>query len=988
MLRQNGFSTRTDPRFAIPKAVPHEIQRQDLLEQLNQTQSLKLVVLEASGGYGKTTLLAQWARRNTKMTVWLTLSENDCDPRYFSESLVNAIQVVVPDLELIHWRNAFEASYSAGRIAEALSKDVNTLSFDLDICLDNGDDLTPEACQWIVQFTHFLGDDHRVIFAHRGNAPMKVARLVAAGTGVVIAQDHLVFSKQETERLLENAQTQQNVSSLHDHLEGWAAGLVMAGLHNANPNLTANDLIKDVLENLPANLQQVLPEAAVLEVWSEDVASTLGCNLPKDWLIQVRQTGLPLSPLGNNQYRPHQLLVEVLEKQLLKTPERYQELHGQAARQAEALKDGIVAAKHYAKAKQFEDLNRLLLTLIPIWEERYEWGIVKQLLELVLVTELVPQLQASLGRAYLETGKTTEARALLENMVTAGTATARTYHGLAILARRARDLEATQALVHEGLKRTKNPHERLVLTLQEAIVLYNTDQYNLAKHILEPVMNIDQPHDSGESLYALGFWYKLLLGLGEQEQVGAAIQDTLIRVLKKGFSKAALGLVDAAFWYHEMNSTLEKTHALIEQLLPEWQRDEFLLGISTLLQHRSYVAMNQHDFEAALQDAKELLRIREELGDQSPFSSFHYGFYALLIHLGRLEEVKNFLILSKDFKIFAYDKILLEELHGFYEFHKGHLEKARASFSKVLEQETLVASRLYLAEIARKQGCLTHELIQPLLKQIHETGFKLILQTESFFLQKLYAECVRHGWLVEIFKPFLNEPKTTKTQHYTLKVNTLGVLEVTLNDKPIEFPYIKVTELLVYLCLHGSVSRAELSEMLWEDPRPSHVHNAIKHLRQSLSKAVQTDHPLIVLEQKRYMLDQSLKVTLDITALEKLESDDAPQVLALYRGDFLAGIETDWVQPMRERYRQFASSLAERYADSFKTSEPEIALGWYKRAVGIDPESVNAIEAIVKLAGKLGLHHDAQLARTALEYLERGENPGVLLKEFAEAYRL
>jgi two-component SAPR family response regulator len=299
-----------------------------------------------------------------------------------------------------------------------------------------------------------------------------------------------------------------------------------------------------------------------------------------------------------------------------------------------------------------------------------------------------------------------------------------------------------------------------------------------------------------------------------------------------------------------------------------------------------------------------------------------------------------------------------------------------------------VASRLYLAEIARKQGRLTHELIQPLLKQIHETGFKLILQTESFFLQKLYAECVRHGWLAEIFKPFLNEYKTTKAQQYTLKVNTLGVLEVTLNDKPIEFPYIKVTELLVYLCLHGSVSRAELSEMLWEDPRPSHVHNAIKHLRQSLSKAVQTDHPLIVLEQKRYMLDQSLKVTLDITALEKLESDDAPQVLALYRGDFLAGIETDWVQPMRERYRQFASSLAERYADSFKTSEPEIALGWYKRAVGIDPESVNAIEAIVKLAGKLGLNHDAQLARTALEYLERGENPGVLLKEFAEAYRL
>jgi two-component SAPR family response regulator len=172
--------------------------------------------------------------------------------------------------------------------------------------------------------------------------------------------------------------------------------------------------------------------------------------------------------------------------------------------------------------------------------------------------------------------------------------------------------------------------------------------------------------------------------------------------------------------------------------------------------------------------------------------------------------------------------------------------------------------------------------------------------------------------------------------------------------------------------------------MLWEDPRPSHVHNAIKHLRQSLSRAVQTDHPLIVLEQKRYMLDQSLKVTLDTTVLEKLELDDAPQVLTLYRGDFLAGIETDWVQPMRERYKQFASSLVERYAQSFKTSEPEISLHWLKRAVRIDATNAQAIEALGGLAGKLGIKHDVQLAQTALEYLERGENPEVLLKSFVE----
>jgi LuxR family transcriptional regulator, maltose regulon positive regulatory protein len=975
---------RLDPRFTIPKAVPHEIERQDLLEQLTNTQSLKLVVLEASGGYGKTTLLAQWARRDIKSTVWLTLSGSDNDPRYLSESLAKAIQINLPDLELLHWRDAFEASYGAGRIAEALGEDLNALSLNLDICLDNGDDLSQEACQWIVQLTHFLGDDHRIIFAHRGSAPIKVTRLVAAGTAMVIAQDHMVFSKPETERLLENTQTHQQVDNLHTHLEGWAAGLVMAGLHHANPNLSANDLIKDVLENLPTDLQQVLPEAAVLEVWSEDTATGLGCNLPKDWLERVRQAGLPLSPLGDGQYRPHQLLVVILEKQLLKTPERYQELHNLAARQVEAMKDGIGAARHYAKAKQFEDLNRLLLTLIPTWEERYEWGVVKQLLELVLVTKLAPQLQASLGRAYLETGKTIEARALFENMITAGTATVRTYHGLAMLARHSRDVAATQALVREGLKYTKNSLEGLVLTLEEAIVFYNLEQYDMAKQTLEPMMKFNHAHESGESLYVLGFWYNLLLTLGEQEWVSTAIEDTLAKVLKKGFSKAGLGLVAASFSANQIKGTFEKSFALIEQLLPEWQRDEFLPGVGSLLQQRGLLAMVQHNFEAALQDSQEYLRIRAELGDKSVFSPIHFRFYANLVHLGRLEEVKNFLILAKDFELDAYDKLHLEELRGLYEFSAGHLEKARAIFTTILEQDSLMTSQLYLAEIARRQGWLTQDLIQPLQQHVNERVFKLELQTESFFLQKLYAECVRRGWLAEQFKPYLNEYKATKTQQYTLTLKTLGTLEVRLNDNPIEFPYVKVTELLVYLCLHGSATRDELAEMLWDDPRPSHVHNAIKHLRQTLSRAVQTDYPLIVLEQKRYMLDQSFKVTLDITALEKAEPDDAPQVVEMYHGDFLAGIETDWVQSVREHYKQVASSLVERYAESFVDSQPEMALDWLKRAVRIDPTNAQAIEAIGVLARALGIKHDLQLAQTALEYLKRGENPDVLLKEFAE----
>ncbi len=981
-LQQPVHPQRTNPRFAIPKALPYEIERQALLEQLNQTQTMKLVVLEASGGFGKTTLLAQWARRQIKATIWLTLNSSDSDPYYLSESLAKAIQVTLPDLELMHWRRVFEASHSAGRIAEALCDDLNALSLNLDICLDNGDDLSLEACQWIVQLTHFLGDNHRIIFAQRGGAPINIARLIAAGTGLVIAQDHLAFSALETEQLLGHVQPNRDFTSLHQHLEGWAAGLVLAGLHHANPNASPKMFIHDILEHLPAGLRQVLPEAAVLDIWSEESAIALGCALPKAWLEQARQAGLPLSPLGDQQYRPHQLLIEVLERELHKTPERYQQLQHQAAQQAEVMGDAASAVRHYAKAKQFTDLNRLLLTLVPVWEARYEWGVVKQLLESVPVTELAPQLQASLGRTYLETGQTTEARALFEAMVTAGTATARTYHGLAMLARRAGDQQETQTLVREGLKRTENPLERLALTLEEAMCLRNAGQTALAKRILEPVMKVTQIDDSGESLYALGFWYYVLLTLGENERVMPFWEKTLTRALETGFSKVTLGLIHVAFWCYEFSNELEKADAIIRKLLPVWQRDDFLPGVSILLYQRSVLALCRHDFESALNDCQEYLRLEEIITQKILRNSYihiHYTLNIALIHLNRLDEVRDYLNRVETSTLSAFHRLRFDELNGFYEFYTDNLNKAYEIFTGILERDSSIASHLYVAEIARRQGFLKEEHINTLLPHTKKPGYTFILQRESVSLQKLYVECVRREWLTEYFKPYLNKPKTTQARHYTLTVNTLGALEATLNSSAIEFPYAKVTELLTYLCVNGSATRDELAETLWVDPRPTNVYNAIRHLRQALSGTLQTDDQLIVLKQKRYMLDTRVHVMLDILALEAAEPDDAPQILMNYRGDFLEGVETDWVQPVRERYKRLASGLAERYAQSFKNSQPEIALRWYKRAVSIDVTNVNAIEAIKALAQALGNTHDAQLAQSALEYLEQGENPDLIL---------
>jgi LuxR family maltose regulon positive regulatory protein len=59
---------------------------------LDDRRAAPLVLVTAPAGYGKTTLLAQWAERDARPVVWLTLRESDRDPTVLSESIATALR--------------------------------------------------------------------------------------------------------------------------------------------------------------------------------------------------------------------------------------------------------------------------------------------------------------------------------------------------------------------------------------------------------------------------------------------------------------------------------------------------------------------------------------------------------------------------------------------------------------------------------------------------------------------------------------------------------------------------------------------------------------------------------------------------------------------------------------------------------------------------------------------------------------------------------
>src|SRR5260221_9183355 len=76
-----------------PPRLPHAlVERERLLVALDGALLTPLTLLAAPAGFGKTTLLSVWARRQPAQVAWLSLDELDNSPTRFWVSLIAALR--------------------------------------------------------------------------------------------------------------------------------------------------------------------------------------------------------------------------------------------------------------------------------------------------------------------------------------------------------------------------------------------------------------------------------------------------------------------------------------------------------------------------------------------------------------------------------------------------------------------------------------------------------------------------------------------------------------------------------------------------------------------------------------------------------------------------------------------------------------------------------------------------------------------------------
>ncbi len=345
-------------KFTIPPRRAQLLPREHLIAILNQSRSVPLILLSASAGFGKTTLLSAWASQSTSQVAWLSLDDQDNDPSRFWSYVIAAL------------RHSGSCLSAAGEAAEALLRssqpplmtsaltslinELAALEQETVLILDDYHVISEQAIHESLQFLldHLPACLH-LLLASRGDPQLALTRLRARGQVVEIRETDLRLRDEEAARFLTQvmglALSEEDIGRLETRTEGWIAGLQLAALSmRRHDDLSAfikafsgshrfilDYVQEEILEPLPEAQQRFLLQTSVLERMNAGVCQALtGEQASQQMLESLERANLFLIPLDEERrwYRFHTLFREVLLARLEATqPEQVAHLHRTAA---------------------------------------------------------------------------------------------------------------------------------------------------------------------------------------------------------------------------------------------------------------------------------------------------------------------------------------------------------------------------------------------------------------------------------------------------------------------------------------------------------------------------------------------------------------------------------------------------------------------------------------------------------------------------------
>jgi LuxR family maltose regulon positive regulatory protein len=324
-----------------------------LTERLAQADLPPIVSVVAPSGFGKTTLLSQWAEHDSLAFAWVSVEEADNDPKVLLSRIALALDTIEPIGRQVFDALTSPGSSIAGSVVPRLGSALSSRTSPVALVLDDVHVLrNSEGRAALSMLADHVPRGSRLVLSGQVDPPLRIARLRAEGRILEIGPADLSLTREEASALLREAGVvlgEQEVAELYRRTEGWPVGLYLAALYlregapfgRVAASFGGDDLLvsqymeSEFLSRISRQQRAFLTRTAVLERMCGPLCDAmLELSGSAEALADLVRSNLLLVPLDRRAkwYRYHHLFRDMLLAELDRTePELIPVLRRRAA---------------------------------------------------------------------------------------------------------------------------------------------------------------------------------------------------------------------------------------------------------------------------------------------------------------------------------------------------------------------------------------------------------------------------------------------------------------------------------------------------------------------------------------------------------------------------------------------------------------------------------------------------------------------------------
>jgi len=403
-------------KFFVPVASGPLICRPRLAGLLNESLKHPLTLVSAPAGFGKTTLAASWAQSlaaKQLQVAWISLDEEDNDPRLFWSYVITALHIHRPErfsslLAVLQSSQGPPLKYILMALINLLAESTEQFVLILD---DYQTIIKQEIHSTIVYLLEHLPPQLRIFMLTRADPSWPLSQLRARQQVLEVRASQLRCTVEETKAFFKEVigiqLPNQVIQKVTAQTEGWLVGLQLLGLSlperadplklleeaSGNQRYILDYLTEEVLQQQAQEVQMFLLSTCILERLTASLCDAVMQQRGSQQMLErLEQANLFVVSLDSKRewYRYHALFAEAL---LYRLEQAYGDLvltlHHRASLWYAEHNQTTRAILHAFRAHQWEWATDLI-EMKSIALNAFTWGVSKQ--NLLLLRDWLHQI--------------------------------------------------------------------------------------------------------------------------------------------------------------------------------------------------------------------------------------------------------------------------------------------------------------------------------------------------------------------------------------------------------------------------------------------------------------------------------------------------------------------------------------------------------------------------------------------------------------------